>query len=167
MAWNKEQLEFIEEYLDDFQYSIFLVEKENNIKNILFFFENGELNSSNFKDVIEDINKLEEIKDKYILLEKPFSELELIIQTKKDKLQKMQDNVSNETIKDIQLKYEEKIKENSYEYLHFDSKKIKTKLTSFYESIEKDLSRHNKIIFYNYIAIGIISIAIILYKVFN
>jgi protein subunit release factor A len=167
MAWSKEQLQFIEEYLDDFQYSIFLVEKENNIKDILFFFENGELNSDNFKDVKNDINKLEEIKTKYISLNKPFEELEKIIQVKKDKLKKMKDNVSDETIKEIQEKYDKKIQENSYEYLHFDSKKIKVSLTDFYKDIEKGLFTHNKIIFYNYIAIGIVSIAIILYKVFN
>jgi len=167
MSWNKEQLEFIDEYLDDFQYSIFLVEKEVEIKNILFFFQNGELNSDNFKDIKKDVEKLEDIKTKYITMETPFSELEEIINSKKNKINTIRENVSDTTITKIKEKYERKKEENSYEYLHFDSEKIKISLTEYYKEIEKGLNTQNKIIYYNYLIIGFVSIVLSIYKIYE
>jgi len=153
MSWNEEQLNFMSNYLDDFQFSIFLLEKENEIEDINYFFNKGELNFENFEDIKVKLNSTKNIVEDYISLKLPFQSLIDTIKKKEDKINLVLNNISNETIKKIEDTYEKTILNNEVYYLDFNNEILEKKTKEISLNIINNISQHYKIILINYFII--------------
>jgi hypothetical protein len=166
MAWNEEQIEFLKEYLDDFQFSLFLLKKEEEIDSIDYFFNTGNLNWENFKDLEDKIDLLKIDSKEYINNPKNFNNIDKILNYKNKLILDIEKNIDNENILKIEEKYKNDILDNQSFFIRVDKNILIKYKNKYIEKLKEKIVFHHKILLFNYYAITLIMLYVIYLQYF-
>jgi len=150
--WSKEQVDFIKEYMDQYQFSKFLIEKDREVDNILYYIKDGFLDINAFSRFPEQLNLLKsnyenltkKLENKKELLEKEYNKKNSIVSTIKT-------NTAPEIKEIYEKKYKKIIEHKKDLKLTFQNKTLTIFINQYVAKKKKMINTINKILKINYI----------------